>query len=430
MKSIKLKGRITMLEQSELNGAVYNTYEKLENGKMKLITSSVSLNTVTFGKPEKIIIHRKLGMDEILVERPALKAYAVYLHNKFMYVVEPSEEDLQGDELFYYNYGTAIIDGKETPYLIQNDPPVGCDLLPNYKEFHLPPVLSGYPYDRTFTYEKVLIALLGSLPATYTDRYKRPINAGAIKYQKYYPVTIDNVKTKFYQLANTEEPFPIVVLLNSQSNPTPYACIDLEPGYTKEELDIAESFDAYYKEDTPRGGKHYLVRVSLDNDVFKYRISEHLEVQVNCQITFYGINGIMLNKNPTETDFSNYTIVGHNTIAIDNTSYPDGVSELVAELEEANKRLGTTGKSTALRQYDIDSDESHADFVAMLRLYNIDIKPFIKEIPENMLPWVLAEYTSNIIPARLKHIDNRQGVPYLVYLALKIIKNREGIISD
>ena len=62
--------------------------------------------------------------------------------------------------------------------------------------------------------------------------------------------------------------------------------------------------------------------------------------------------------------------------------------------------------------------------------YGYTILPFIKEIPENMLPWVLAEYTSNIIPARLKHIDNRQGVPYLVYLALKIIKNREGIISD
>lgn len=411
---------IKILEQSELNGAVYHTVEQEEGGRNKLASKSVAINTIKFGPPTQVIIHRN-QTDNVLVEIPNTGEYYLYEDEKYVKSLDLNPVALVEDETFEYLYGVAMVGNQKTPYLIKNKPPVTLTDKPEFQTFKLPPILSGYPYKQSFTYSEGLIGLLGDLPATFTDRYKRPLNPSAIDYRKYFPTRIDKVTTTFSQLAYRELNYPLVVMLASE---TEFACIDLEPGYSDEDLELANSFDAYYVEDTPRGGKHYLVKIQKDLDVYKYDITEHLEVQINSQITFYGINGKLLNPNPEVSDFTGYKEVGTKRDSIIISDMPDNVYQIVEDLIEINDKLGNTGRIQAKRVYITDKDESHADFTALARLYRIDIKPFIETIPEESLPWVLAEYAVNVIPARVKHSDDRNGVPYLVYLASKITQRR------
>lgn len=418
-----------MLEQSSLNGAVYLSLELVENGKPKLITKNAILSNIQFGPPSEIILHQNPRTDLILMEYVNEDSEG-YLYkkskDKWIKIDQIKSTTQIDDTLNRYLYGMATYKDKDitytVPYMIQNEPPnITLDIVPKRDECIMPPTLTGYPYDRIFTYDDRLINLIGNLTATYTDKYKRPLHPAFIKSNKYFPVALENISTTFKEISNNPKPFPIVVMLNSSKTSAEFACIDLEPEYTPEELAIAESFDAYYVEDTPRGGKHYLVKPNKDNTEFKYRISEHLEVQVHCLITFYGINGKYLTDNPKESSFDKYTAVGRNKMSMISTDVPEDIADIVSEVTKAVEILGTTGKIKAQRAYKTIPDASRADFTALARLYYTDIIQFKNEIPIESLPWVLAEYASTIIPARLKHSTLRNGVPYLVYLANKII---------
>lgn len=418
-----------MLEQSSLNGAVYLSLEANENGKTKLTSKSAILSNIEFGPFNNIILHQNPRTDMILIEYPDENNKG-YLYNKvdneWVLIQELTASTKEDDILSDYLYGMAKYNDNgeiyTVPYMIKNEPPnITLEIIPDRHKCTMPPTLTGYPYDQVFTYPEPLINLIGDLTATYTDKYKRPLHPSFIQSNKYFPTSVDNLTTTFKDISNVPRKYPIVVMLNNHGGITKYACIDLEPGYTDEDLKLAESFDAYYVEDTPRGGKHYLVKPNPDNNEFKYRITEHLEVQVHCLITFYGINGQYRTDNPTESTFDEYTIVGHNTMDMISSDAPDGIDDLLSEIIKAIDLLGTTGKIRALRAYKTISDDSLADFTALARLYHTDIEPFKSEIPTESLPWVLAEYASAIIPARLKHSTSRNGVPYLVYLANKII---------
>lgn len=420
-----------MLEQTSLNGVVYLSLELEEKGKTKLVTKNAILTNIQFGPYKPIIIHQNPRTEVIMIEYPE-ENNAGYLYqredNQWNLIQEVDAVTQPDDITTNYLYGMAIYKDTETtytvPYMIQNEPNVTLDITPDINVCSMPPTMTGYPYDIEFTYKSELIDLIGHLTATYADKYKRPLNPSFIKGNKYFPTSVDNLTTTVSDICKVPKKYPVVVMLNKHADSAEFACIDLEPGYTPEELEVAESFDAYYKEDTPRGGKHYLVKPNKDNTEFKYRISKQLEVQVHCLITFYGINGQFLNSNPSETSFEQYDVVGHQSTIITTTDAPDNVSEIVDELMIAITKLGTTGKIKAIRAYKTIDDISRADFTAIARLYNTDIKPFESDIPKDSLPWVLAEYASLVIPARLKHSTSRNGVPYLVYLA-NIITSKE-----
>lgn len=415
------------LEQSKLNNPVYFTKEtKDERGRDKLINKTVNIGSIKFGMPMHIAIHRNPATTDIMVVYDNLPQPNGYIYDKdgnpVRRVVSKNNKD---DKIFKYWYGTAEVDGYKTPYLIQNKPPHTADLSTDLSHFELPPVLKGFGYDRIFSYDDKLIALIGDRPATFTDKYKRPLNfISLLNKQLYFPVALDKIATKFSQVAKQKVPFPAVVIINPEGRPIKYATIDLEPGYSDEDKQLADSFDAYYREDTPRGGKHYLVRTSDDSDAFKYRLTPKIEAQTRAQITFYGINGEFLNDDPEISDFSEYEAVGTNDSVVIDPHAPEGVDETIDQCRDLIAKMGTTGARQAKRVYLTDTDLSHADFMALLCLYRTDIKPLEEYIPKDMLPWVLAGYASTIIPGRVKHNTMRNGVPYLVYLATKIIYHK------
>lgn len=421
-----------MLEQSQINGPIYYSQEIVEKAKYKLVSKPVVIKTLKFGPPTKIIIHLNTATSKVLLEilkdDSIYPEYYLYNDNKFCQKLHLTESDTVDDRTYAYFYGIAKVDGVKSEYFIKNEPNSTIEDMPTFKTFQLPPVISGYSYNQKFSYIKDLNDLIGDLKATFTDRYKRPLNARAMQQYKYFPVIIDNVTTIFRNLSSMNYNYPIVVVLNESSKPSKFGCVDLEPHYTPEDLKLAESFDAYYVEDTPRGGKHYLVRVAPDNTTYKYRVSPHIEVQIQCQITIYGINGHMLNSNPEISDFSKYPEVHHTTNNIkslsdiaDTVKFTNEIEDMVTELRDANTRLGSTGEEQAKRAYIYDNDDSHADFTAMARLYRLNIKPLKDNFTNDDLPWILASYAMHVIPPRAKHQDSRNGVPYLVYIADKII---------
>lgn len=409
-----------MLEQSTQNGAVYLSQEKEEKGKTKLITKSVVINRVQFGPPSPIIIHRNPYTSKILVEYPNETENNGYIYDNGVLAQRINATTNPEDDLLHYLYGVARVEDERVPYFIQNTPRVTLDDMPDKEHFTLPPTVGGYPYDTVFTYNPKLISLLGDIKATYVDKYKRPIHPAYIKRGRFFPVELDNVTTLFGELADSNKPFPVVIQLDK----TDFGCIDLEPGYTDDEYELAASFDAYYVEDTPNGGKHFIVK-NTDN-AYKYRLSEHIEGLVNTAVTLYGINGEWLNDQPEDVSFSDYTEVGNKQRSITiSDKRPDGLDNVVADITQAIEQMGSTGKRRAKRAYKTSDDESWCDFTALSRLYRFDIFPLKASISDDMLPWVLAEYGATVIPARLKHQTTRNGVPYLIYLSHKIIHNKQ-----
>ncbi len=410
-----------MIEQTGLNAPLRYTKEVVENGKDKLISKTVIIDNVLFGPPEKIQIHRKRGENELyLVKREIQKEYYLYKNNKLLNKLILTDEQVQNDEITNYLYGIAKYNGEIVSYLIQNTPNVRITNKPSYDEFMLPSIFRGFTYNMTFMYNKQLIELIGNLPATYTDKHKRPINSNALKYNLHYPISMDKITSTFQQIANKYDyHMPIVVNLSN----TEFGCIDLEPNYTQNDLKLADSFDAYYVEDTPRGGKHYLVKIK-QSSVFKYRINDKIEVQANCQITLYGRNGIFKSNNVEYSDFSKYKVIGHTSNEITLTTKPPEVTNIVNNLYNNKTLLSDTYMKQLQRNYLVDNDASHADFMLMYDIYKKAIKPLQSQYNTQLLPWILAEYSVKYLPPRAKHSSERCGVPYLVYVADKIINNQ------
>ena len=48
---------------------------------------------------------------------------------------------------------------------------------------------------------------------------------------------------------------------------------------------------------------------------------------------------------------------------------------------------------------------------------------YLHNIDRVYAPWVIAAITRKIIPYRIKHDESRDGVPYLVYVAGKVLTN-------
>lgn len=420
-----------MLEQSKLNSPVYYTREMHdEHGRSKLANKTVTLSSVHFGPKLHVVIHRNQLTPQYMVvcdQTPQPNGFIYDAQGQPVKQVVSSNH--KGDRLFPYWYGEAEYDGARTPYLIQNAPPVTSQLTPDLNHFDLPPVLRGFGYAGTFSYDSYLIKLIGDCPATFTDKYKRPLNyASLMKKQLYFPASLDKIATTFKEVAAVPNShFPAVVLLNPPGKPIRFATLDLEPTYTPDDLALAESFAAYYREDTPRGGKHYLLKADAASDVFKYRLTPNLEAQTRAQITFYGLNSKQLEADPAVSDFSSYHAVGTRDRLLINPKMPDGVSQQVDECRSLIKRLGTTGAEQARRIYLTDTDPSHADFMALLTLYRTDLMPIVSSLPTANLPWILAGYGASVIPGRLKHNTMRSSVPYLVYLANKIIYQGDKI---
>lgn len=409
-----------MLEQSTQNGAVYLSQEKEEKGSARLVTKPVVINRVEFGPPSPIIIHRNPRTSKVLVEYPNETENNGYIYGNGVLEQQISATTNPDDDLLEYLYGLAKVEGDIVPYFIQNTPRVTLDDTPNREHFVLPPTVSGYPYERLFSYDPKLVSLLSDIKATYIDKYKRPIHPVYIQRGRFFPVELDNVSTTFGELATVNKLFPVAIQLDK----TDFGCIDLEPGYTEEDYELASSFDAFYVEDTPNGGKHFLVKTT--DDAYKYQLTNHIEVLVNTAVTMYGINEEWLNDQPNAVTFHGYTEVGSTQATIDmSDKRPDGLDNIVADITKAIDQIGSTGKRRARRAYKTSDDESWCDFTALSRLYRFDIQPLQASISDDMLPWVLAEYGASVIPARMKHQTTRNGIPYLTYLAHKIIYNEQ-----
>lgn len=412
-----------MLEQSTLNGKVFYSQQSVEDGKARLATRAVDIMEVKFGQPTNIKIHRNPKTTMFMVENVDIKKGIVYDGNgqKVTLTDAKTNDDDLTDE---YRYGFANYHGDIQPYFIQNDPEVMFDGEPDWEHFELPPTLEGYPYERTFSYLPELVDLLGNCPATNVDRYKRPLNAKALLYHRYLPTSINKVETTFKEMAEFKRHFPIVAMLNQEDQPTQFAVLDLEPKAEDADRKIVEQYEAYYVEDTPHGGKHYLVKADPDDHAFKYRLTDNLEVQIDTMITFYGLNGKMLNPNPSVSHFDKECEVGHKVHQIDSVERPNEVGDEVEKLIKINTEMGSRSKRRVYRDYMADEDLSHADFVALVHLFNSDVKPYLKDLNTDMLAWTTAEYAETIIPPRAKHNEVRLGVPYLVFLADEVIQSQ------
>lgn len=405
--------RNNMLEQSNLNGVVYKS---VHQGKT-LATTKVNITDVKFGKPIEVIIHRNPHTTSTLIEDVATKTG--YIYDELGSFVKTVQAVTSPDDICKsYKYGIAEVDGEKHNYLIQNNPPVSIDDLPDLLKFEMLPTMIGYPYSETFTYSDELIHILGDVRATYVDSYKRPLNPYIINSRIFLPIGIDKVTTTFKEVVNKHSHFPIVCELTD----TEFAVIDLEPDYTDEDYQIAESYPAIYKETTPRGGIHYLIRTN--SKAFKFRHTPKLEIIVNSMVTFYGTGQVINKKAELVTDFHEADEMGKQHIEVAQAS--QDVKELVDRIQEYSNHEGWLGEEAVRLEYTHNFDLSHADFMASINLYKHNVKPYISNhintnIQKEDLPWILAEYMSRLIEFRLKHNRTIQGVPYLVYIATKVV---------
>lgn len=414
-----------MIEQSTLNGPIY-----LSESSGKILKSQqLSPNEISFGPYKSIYIK---GCDDHSFK------YKYTDGNDAYHVINQEQHTCEDfSDGFFYNVGLCLYENKQHIYFIQNDPSISEPNLVMENGISIAPSsLIGYPYNQKFHIPKELVNYIGKdLPATYVDKFKRPLNPTFLKNKIYLPINIDHVNTTLDEITSVEKYFPVVVNFKN----TDYAVVDLEPNHTSEELEKAESLNYFYKEDTPRGGKHYIIKTHSSG--FKYRISENLEIINQSMCTLYGINPVL---NLTNTDYEDldskkYTVIGNKSTTIIKSD--KDYSNVIESLFISNKK--SDSDRYIKNNYDIDNDASHADFIALYILYLKDIQPWLLNIPivngslfnENDtytyddLPWILYEYAMklNIIPYRDKHSTLRKGVPYLAYIASAVIDRIQNV---
>lgn len=398
-----------MIEQSFQHGAVYLSQVR---GNM-LTSKAVKITDLSFG-PWR---HTRIAKKEPFVYVQDVNTEIIYLYESNNLQVESTTLDFPSNvDQFYYYYGMAYHkrDG-EFPYFIQNRPQVSYDGIPSIETFDLPRTLQDLGYDRKFTYPKEIKKLLGNLPATYVDRFKRPINHTN---GRTFPVNIEKVKTTLSDLKESNYPF-VINIAN-----TDFAMVDLEPNYTKDDLEHFNSLEGYYIESTPRGGKHLLVKAK--SDLFKFRYSDELEIINEGMISIYGIDGEYLSNNPKEIDLSAYRSTKRTVSQPIKAKESDKeIQKYVDLLEEKNKKLNSTGRDIAERKYEQNDDLSYAEYLVIYILYSEDIEPYKNSLPKENLPWIVEAYARKTIPWRDKHESQRNKVPYLVHLANEVIQYKE-----
>lgn len=415
-----------MIEQSTLNGPIY-----LSESSGKILKSQqISPNDILFGPYKSIFI--KGCEDHSFKYKYIDTTNAYHVINQEQ---NPCEDFADG---FFYNVGLCLYEDTEHLYFIQNDPVISKPELVMEKDIMIAPSsLIGYPYTQKFHISKDLVNYIGKdLPATYVDKFKRPLNPTFLKNGIYLPINIDHITTTLDEITSVDKYFPVVVNFKN----TDYAIVDLEPNHTPDELKNAESLNYFYKEDTPRGGKHYIIKTHSSG--FKYRISENLEIINQSMCTLYGINPVLnlTNTEYEDLDSKNYTVIGNKSTTV--VKSDKDYSKTIQAIHSFHKESSPSYHHIK-NNYENDKDASHADFIALYILYLEDIKPALFNDPivqgslfqkndsytYDDLPWILYEYamTLNIIPYRDKHSTLRKGVPYLVYVASAVIDRIQNV---
>lgn len=416
-----------MLEQSALHGRIFYSMqtEKLLASKPAAITE------IQFGPMRPVQIYRVSDMEMWVQD----KNTGIWYHYKGtggigMLNLEGCcnsikiEEYVPGGGFFYY-YGKALYKKKnqeesEQFYFVQNESNVSYSGTPDISSMPMPLTIQALDYVQAFSYPDEIKQLLKGIPACYVDRYKRPITR---MHGRTYPVPMEQVKTTWADLPETT--YPVVVDFAK----TTLAVADLEPSHTEEDLAYFNSMPGYYEEDTPRGGKHKVVR--MENKNFKFRYSKGLEIINQSQVTLYGINAKWLMDSPEPLDMSGCQAVGHtaHTAAAAVLERPNVEKEVALLKKKAEENL-SAASMVAAKLYHADTDNSHGEFIVLHTLYKQDIEPYANQFREGLLPWILEQYAKDIIQHRDKHETLRCGLPYLVYLAAIIIGKKAVHIWD
>lgn len=402
-----------IIEQAYSNTAYYIVKIVNDNGKKRLINKPIEISDLTFHAPIMVTMY---ALDDMTYLQPedSKKVYT-FRNNIFCGFLKPSENK----KYYRYEFYVGIVKyGSEyLPYWSIDKPEhIQTPSTINFTKIMLPPMYTGLKYDMNFEYNQKLINILNEYQASLVDQFKRPLNVNGIKRHQYYPGKLADSTAVVKDIVGLSNTLPIVVNLESKNEGL--ACLDLEPHFTEKELNKAESFDYYYVEETPRGGRHYLIKAK-QKDAYKFRISKHLEVQVNAPITWYGINGRWKKDKVELSDLSEYKEVGHESSTFDETENPEKAQIIAKAYCEFFKYTGS--RIYALSIYHKTDDLSYADFTAMARLYHRDIQFNVLQYPRDLQVWILADYASLILPHRAKHDELRLGVPYLTYLANKIV---------
>lgn len=406
-----------MLEQTFKNGKIYASRIVIdEKGKERLITNNTVIKNIKYLTGQKVRLYIKQNDPYTFYVEDKHGVYR-YQNGKQIRKEMPSP----GCYKFNFVYGKAKYQGHIHEYWMKDNNNAKRD--PDLSNLTPPSIATGYYYNQKFYYPEKLIQKIGNLNADFVDRFKRPLSLSALNRGSYFPASIQRSHEKFGILAKANRHFPLVVDLNANLSDPPVAVMDLEPHFRKEDLDLAESFDYYYVEETPRGGRHYLVNVN-DIDHYKWRLTDYLEVQVKTMVTLYGICGKWVNDDPKPADFSNYKEVGHHK-----AHAPEHVDNEKAKIiaEKLVKHIDPFFKDDILEHYETDQDESDADYQALRSVYSRVFMSHLNNYDFKMLPWILAYYVQAIIPYREKHDEERLGVPYLVYVAGRVL-DRVGII--
>lgn len=410
-----------MLEQSTLHGRIFCS----EISEKTIKSKTVAVGDIRFGPMRPIEIYRISDMEMWVFDKRQKNWY--YYKGEYrsmeLSLVTMINKTSMLPELpktsFFYYYGKALLNKEENEqvYFIQNEPRVSYDKIPDINKMQMPLTLQALDYNQTFQYPETVKTLLINMPACYVDRYKRPIKQ---IYGRTYPIPMESVKTTWKDLKETTYP----VVINFEK--TPFAIADLEPDHTEDDRAHFNGLPGYYEEETPRGGRHKIVKI-MDKS-FKFRYSPGLEIINESQVTLYGINAKWITDNPEILDVSQYRTVGHEEHQVMALLERPDVSEVVEMLRQKAKDNLSTGSEIAAQLYRTDPDDSHGEYVALRTLFQQDIKPYAKQLKPDLLPWILEAYASEIITHRDKHETMRQGLPYLVYLAAIIIGKEDARI--
>ena len=395
------------IEQSRTGGEFYLTtiVDDSKSSKQTVKTEAIPPGKVLWGQPYQ-------GSFSVVNDRLYFTSGYTYeyVNSQWQYV----PMNLTGEP---YYFGLALVDGVTYPYYVKDMPTPTVNLPVQLELMEPPHTWTGFPCEQTFSLLPELVEILKDIPATYVDRYKRPLNAALVDRHRYYPKT---VKESGYTLGQLRQGthFPCVIDLNQFSvDGVKFGILDLEPGYTDTDLEWLQSFDIIYEEETPRGGKHFLFKHTSDR--YKYRLTPNLEILTNALVTLYGINGRIINLNAQPSKLDDSLAVDYNPIEV--VTAESDVNQIVEWLLARNK--GGLGRSNMQRRYERESqvDMSSAEFNAMRHLYVREIKMFESMMTESDVPWVLGEYARHVLPYREKHDSLRKGIPYIVYTAQKVI---------
>ena len=395
------------IEQSRTGGEFYLTtiVDDSKSSKQTVKTEAIPPGKVLWGQPYQ-------GSFSVVNDRLYFTSGYTYEYVNAQWQYVPM--NLNGEPCYF---GLALVDGVTYPYYVKDMPTPTVNLPVQLELMEPPHTWTGFPYEQTFSLLPELVEILKDIPATYVDRYKRPLNAALVDRHRYYPKT---VKESGYTLGQLRQGthFPCVIDLNQFSvDGVKFGILDLEPGYTDTDLEWLQSFDIIYEEETPRGGKHFLFKHTSDR--YKYRLTPNLEILTNALVTLYGINGRIINLNAQPSKLDDSLAVDYNPIEV--VTAESDVNQIVEWLLARNK--GGLGRSNLQRRYERESqvDMSSAEFNAMRHLYVREIKMFESMMTESDVPWVLGEYARHVLPYREKHDSLRKGIPYIVYTAQKVI---------